>query len=222
MKDFPAFITEYGAASLILREIPYQGIAYIHLRDTLEPKKLLAECISFCRACGAEKIYAAGEALNDEMLSYPLHTEIWEMTGSVQPGGDRFRLVENTTVSTWRELYRRTMTGVDNAATLESRDEKRLLEEGKAGFVRNDGGECLGIVWINDSELLALAAVQPHCGERTLRGAVDRETRLTLEVASTNTRALALYKRMGFQKTAIRSRWYTVFEKRNPLSRKNT
>ena len=41
MKDFPVFTTEYGVASLILKEIPYQGTAYITLQDSLEPEKLL-------------------------------------------------------------------------------------------------------------------------------------------------------------------------------------
>ena len=43
MKDIPVFTTENGAASLILREIPYQQSAYIILRDTREPEKLTAE-----------------------------------------------------------------------------------------------------------------------------------------------------------------------------------
>ena len=34
MKDFPVFTTENGVASLILKEIPYRGEAYIHLRDS--------------------------------------------------------------------------------------------------------------------------------------------------------------------------------------------
>ena len=56
MKDFPVFTTENGVASLILKEIPYRGEAYIHLRDSQNPKTLLEECVSFCAACGADKI----------------------------------------------------------------------------------------------------------------------------------------------------------------------
>ena len=55
MKDFPVFTTENGVASLILKEVPYRGEAYIHLRDSQDPKALLEECVSFCAACGAEK-----------------------------------------------------------------------------------------------------------------------------------------------------------------------
>ena len=58
MKDFPVFTTENGAASLVLKEIPYKKEAYITLRASQAPQALLEECVSFCRACGAEKIYA--------------------------------------------------------------------------------------------------------------------------------------------------------------------
>ena len=64
MKDFPMFTTEYGVASLVLREIPYRGEAYITIQDSLEPEKLLEECISFCRICGAEAVYAKGHKLD--------------------------------------------------------------------------------------------------------------------------------------------------------------
>ena len=56
MKDFPMFTTEFGIASLILREIPYRGEAFILIQDTQQPEELLAVCISFCQICGAEKI----------------------------------------------------------------------------------------------------------------------------------------------------------------------
>ena len=49
MKDFPVFTTEHGVASLVLKEIPYQGAAYITLRDSLEPELLLEDCLQFCR-----------------------------------------------------------------------------------------------------------------------------------------------------------------------------
>ena len=78
MKDFPVFTTENGVASLILKEIPYRGEAYIHLRDSQNPKVLLEECVSFCAACGAEKIYASGSPALEQ---YPLHTAVLEMRG---------------------------------------------------------------------------------------------------------------------------------------------
>ena len=81
MRDIPVFTTEYGVASLVLREIPYRQEAYICIQSSCQPGQLLAECIGFCRACGAEKIYAR----NHEILGkYPLHTSIIKMRGIAQ------------------------------------------------------------------------------------------------------------------------------------------
>ena len=76
MRDFPVFTTEHGVASLVFHEIPYKGIAYITLQDTLQPDKLLQDCVEFAVAAGAEKIYAKGHPY---LESYPLHTAIWKM-----------------------------------------------------------------------------------------------------------------------------------------------
>jgi hypothetical protein len=35
MRDIPMFTTEYGVASLVLKEIPYQAAAYITIQDSL-------------------------------------------------------------------------------------------------------------------------------------------------------------------------------------------
>ena len=69
MKDIPVFHTEYGVASLFLREIPYRKRAHIKIQSSLEPDKLLEECIGFCRACGAEWIDAAGDPFLEKNLS---------------------------------------------------------------------------------------------------------------------------------------------------------
>jgi hypothetical protein len=63
MQDFPMFTTEYGVASLFLREIPYRGRAHIKIQSSQDPEKLLEECVSFCRVCGAEWIDAAGDSV---------------------------------------------------------------------------------------------------------------------------------------------------------------
>jgi histidinol-phosphate/aromatic aminotransferase/cobyric acid decarboxylase-like protein len=68
MKDLPMFTTQNGVASLTLREIPYQQTAYIKLQATRQPKELLEECVGFCRAVGAEKIYASGHEI---LENYP-------------------------------------------------------------------------------------------------------------------------------------------------------
>ena len=212
MRDFPIFTTDYGVSSLILKEIPYKKEAYIRIRDVQADffGEHLQECVSFCRMAGAERIFAAG---HEKLEQYPVYTAVHGMQGTAR--ADRDKLVNlfpvtETTVGKWRGIYNERMSAVDNAGTLESRDEKQIVE-GSAYFV-HDGGELLGIGWLEDCKLLAVAAVKKGAGEivmHTLMSLVEGE-QMTLEVASTNKRAIRLYERLGFLKTAEKTRWYRV------------
>ena len=213
MKDFPMFTTEYGVASLVLKEIPYKEEAYITLRATEQPEELLAECVSFCRICGAEKIFVTG---HEYLENYPLHTAVLEMRGECMPDEEKLAClfpVTEQTVSRWRQICNERMRSVDNSATLESRDEKKILESGGAYFVHEDG-EQLGIGWIDKGELLVVAAVKPGAGERVMHTLFSMMpgAELTLQVASTNERAIRLYERLGFIRTKEVSRWYQVYK----------
>lgn len=210
MKDFPVFTTENGVASLILKEIPYRGEAYIHLRDSQNPQALLEECVSFCTACGAKAVYAAG---NPILESYPLHTAILEMRGvpniEVEQIASLFPVTE-TTAGRWRELHNRAMAQVPNAGTLEQRDEEELTRGG-AYFIHRQG-ELLGIGYLKEDCIVALAACKPGAGKQVLHSlcSVCPGVPLRLEVASNNERAIGLYERMGFLKVREISRWYRV------------
>lgn len=209
MKDFPIFTTEYGVASLILKEVPYRQIAYIHLQDSQEPEKLLEECVSFCRICGAENIYATGHSF---LECFPLHCAIWEMRGRAE-GAEPASLfpVTEQTVSQWRQIYNEKMRSVDNAATLETRDEKRILESGGAYFI-HENGKLLGIGWMEDNRLEAIASVKTGAGDRILctLQTLLYEDPMTLEVASTNKKAIRLYEQMGLFRVGEKSKWYYV------------
>lgn len=211
MKDFPMFTTEYGVASLFLKEIPYKETAYIVIRSSEQPEELLKECVSFCRICGAEKVYASG---HDYLEQYPLHSMIYEMKGEAwvdERKVEHLWPVTQETVARWREICNERMYPLDHSATLEVRDEKEILEKGDACFVHRDG-ELLGIGWIRDGELAELAAVVPGAGERvmhTLMSVMPGQV-LKLSVVSTNLRAISLYERLGFIKTAEISRWFQV------------
>ena len=213
MRDFPMFPTEYGVSSLTLKEIPYKKQAFIHIRQ-VQPgffKEHLKECAAFCRMCGAEAIFAAG---NEKLEGYPLYTSVLQMHGTAWVEREKLRSlfpVTDATVARWRGIYNERMAGVDNTATLESRDEKRIVESGGAYFV-HDSGELLGIGWLEDTKLLAVASVKPGAGEtvmHTLMSLVEGAD-MTLEVASTNERAIHLYEKLGFLKTRELHRWYDV------------
>ena len=215
MRDFPIFTTEFGVSSLTLKEIPYKNQAYIRIRDVQDGffAEHLEECVKFCCMAGAEGIYAAG---NEKLEQFPLYTAVVEMRGTawVDPQllESLFPVTEET-VSQWRSIYNERMRGVDNAGTMESRDEKRIVESHGAYFVHRSG-ELLGIGWLEGNKLLAVASVKPGCGERvmhTLMSLVEGEI-MTLEVASTNERAIQLYERLEFLKTAEIARWYDVLK----------
>ena len=212
MRDLPMFTTEFGVASLILKEIPYREEAYILIQSTQEPEKLLRECIDFCRACGAEKIYARGHEILER---YPLHSIVYEMRGTARVDEAKTESlwpVTEETVSRWRELMNRRMRGVDNAATLEKKGEREILDKGGAYFVHRNG-HLLGGGWLAGQELLLVASLIPGAGERvchTLFSLIpDEEVRL--EVVSTNTREIRLYERLGFLKTGECRKWYRVY-----------
>ena len=213
MRDFPMFPTEYGLASLVLKEIPYREEAYITVLD-VQPDGLeehLKECVSFCRMAGAEKVYAKG---HEDLEQYPLHTAVYEMRGVAQADPEHMAClfpVTAETVTRWRSIYNERMAGVDNAGTMTGRDEKTILESGGAYFV-HDNGNLLGIGWLEDTKLLAVASVVPGAGQRVVRTLMTlvEGADMTLEVASTNERAIRLYEKLGFLKTREISRWYRV------------
>lgn len=211
MKDIPVFTTQNGAASLRLREIPYRQEAYIQIQSSQTPLELLEECKGFCRACGAERIYASG---HDCLDAFPLHTRILEYRGI--PALDEEKLahifpVTEETVGRWRGICNDRMQRVDNAATLESRDEARILSTGGAYFIHN-AGDVLGIGWLNEGKLEAIAAVKPGAGTvvaHTLLSVCPGEP-ISLEVASTNLPAIRLYEALGLLPVREISRWYRI------------
>ena len=210
MKDFPMFPTEYGLASLILKEVPYRGVAFVHILEVQEGKfaEHLSECISFCCMVGAERVLAKG---HEALEQYPLHSIVYKMSMPHTPREPEACLwpVTEETVASWREIYNKGMRPFDNHATMTAHDEKNIVQSGGAYFVHRDE-KLLGIGWMEGNELLALVSCVPGMGEtvaRTLFTTVDAD-RITLEVVSTNERAIRLYERMGFIKIGEVSRWY--------------
>ena len=211
MKNFPVFATEFGVASLVLKEIPYRQTAYVTIQDSLEPEKLLEECVDFCRACGAEEVFAKGSHCLEK---FPIHTVIYEMRGQARVEEGKVESLWPVTaenVSKWRQICNERMRHVDCSATQEKKDEKEILASGGAYFI-HDHGKLLGIGWLREGELLLVASTVPGAGERvmhTLMSLVPGQ-QLKLEVASTNARAIRLYEKLGFVKGREVSWWYQV------------
>ena len=211
MKNIPVFTSQYGVASLILREIPYRGEAYIKIQDSHDPEKLLEECRDFCRAVGAQRIYASG---HDCLEKYPLHTAVYTMAANKDSLGDTdaaiFPVTEQT-LEQWRDIYNNRMAQVDNASYMSDADARKMLADGDGYFVHREG-VLLGIGKASGDRIEAVVSCVPGAGKDivlALNHALSGE-KLWLEVASANHRAIALYKRLGFIKTAEISRWYFI------------
>lgn len=212
MKDIPMFTTEFGIASLILNQIPYRGDAYVHIRATQQPEALLEECIGFCRACGAEQIYATGHAALEK---YPLHTAIIKMQAPVSalPQGYAalFPVIEET-LTQWRDIYNEKMKDVPISSYMSIADSKAMLRDGDGYFVHRDG-QLLGIGKVSDGRIDAIAAAVPGAGRDVmlaLCSLIPYDT-VSLEVANTNAKALRLYEKLGFLPVGETAKWYQVF-----------
>lgn len=211
MKDIPIFSTEYGVASLILKEIPYQAAAYIIIRDSLEPERLLAECAEFCRACGAGRIYGTGHPI---LESKPLYTAMWEMRCAVTAIPDTDAAlwpVQEQLLERWRELYNQKVRSVPNGAWMTEADGRQLLTKGDGYFIHR-GGELLGIGRASGCAIDWVASASPGGGRDVvcaLAHALTEDTAV-LTVASENKKAVKLYEGLGFVRCRELSRWYTV------------
>lgn len=211
MRDFPVFTTEYGVASLILKEIPYQGAAYIILRDSLEPEKLAAECVDFCRVCGAEAVYATG---HECLESRPFYTAMWEMrcpAGALPDTDAALWPVQENTLEQWRRIYNEKVRRVPNGAWMTEAEGRKMLEKGDGYFVHR-ADTLLGIGRASGEIIDWVAAVQPGAGRdvvAALAHAVTEDT-VMLTVASANEKAIRLYEKLGFVKSREVSRWYTL------------
>ena len=211
MKDIPMFTTENGVASLIVKEIAYQQTAYVILRDSLEPEKLIEECSGFCRACGAERVYATGHPV---LESRPFYTAMWEMTclSTVLEDTDAVLFpVQAQTLETWRRIYNEKVVRVPNGAWMTRADGEKMLEKGDGYFVHR-GETLLGIGRASGAVIDWVASVRPGAGRDVVLALAHAtaEEKLTLTAASANEKAVTLYESLGFIRAKEISRWYRV------------
>lgn len=211
MQDIPFFTTESGVASLTLREIPYKGCAYIRIQDAAEPKMLLDEAVSFCRAAGAERVFATGHVFLDTCT---FHTEIWKMSRSregLSQTNATLIPVQEKTLEAWRNIYNTHMRAVPNSATMTLSDARKILGKGNGYFAYN-GDTLLGIGIAAEECVEAIISVVPGAGKDVmlaLNQALSGQ-QISVELASANTRAVRLYESLGFAKIEVLARWYRI------------
>ena len=211
MKDLQLFTTEHGVATLILKEIPYQETAYIILRDSLEPMALARECADFCRACGAERIYATG---SDALAEYPFYTAMWEMScfrACIPDTDAALWPVQEKTLARWQELYNQKVRKVPNGAWMTRSDGEKMLSDGDGYFVHR-GNRLLGIGRAGADRIDWVASVVPGAGADVVKALAHAATEdtISLTVASANQKAVRLYEGLGFLRKGEISKWYQL------------
>lgn len=213
MQNIPLFTTENGVASLTLQEIPYTGKAYIRIQDASNPEMLLVECLDFCKAVGAARVYATG---HNYLETYPLHITLIQMerqkAGLSETDACLFPVQEKT-LEQFRGIYNEKMRNVSNAAYLSTVQAKEILKTGSGYFVhKND--RLLGIGVASGNTIETVISLVPGAGADVLLALANAlfSEYVLLEVASDNNRAIKLYEKLGFIKTKEISRWYKIFE----------
>ena len=211
MRDIPFFDTQNGVAALVLKEIPYSQKAYITVLSASDLPELLKECVAFCRMVGAEQIYATG---SEDLRSYPVWMQLLQMEIANPAFGETtaaLQCVTEETLNSWVEIYNQKMRNVDNASYMTQHEAKKMLTRGDGYFVCRKG-KTLGIVMAADKKIQALAACVPGGGTECLRTLLQafQWDHISLEVASTNHKAITLYKSLGFAENGVISTWYKI------------
>ena len=211
MKDIPFFATQSGVASLILHQIPYKSEAYIEIRHAADIKALLKECCDFCRAAGANKIYATG---NPFLEQYPVHTSVLQMScyrDNLSGTDAQLIPVTQDNSEQWRQIYNERMNGVHSAVTMTIHDMQKLCAAGGAYFVFN-GDSLIGIGAAKNDKISVVTSVKPGNGEnivKALNGVLNGKI-VFVEVSSNNEKAVQLYERLGFKTVNEIIRWYQI------------
>ena len=211
MKDIPVFTTENGVASLFLRDIPYRGIGRIKLLSSQCPEALLQECVEFCRMCGAEKIHASG---HECLKAYTHVADILEMRGNADAIGQTDAMLfplQEERAQEWCKIANEKLSKVDNAAYISLEEAKKVAREGLGYYIHKDG-KLLGIGQVGESSIELVVSLVCGGGCHIVRALSQLlpEDDISLQVASTNYKAIKLYESLGFFTVNVISSWYKI------------
>lgn len=211
MRNIPIFTAEYGIASLILDQIPYTATAYVHIRSVSNLGAFLEECKDFCRAAGAEKIFATGARLDDYPPVYEIFTFKRPLRREEQPLTASLVQISEQTLDQWLDAYHSAIAHIDGAAYLSKLEAKRLLLDGHTYFVFDDN-RLLGIGIVKGENIDVIASLVPGCGTRVFHTLCQclSGPDVVVNVASTNLRAIRFYKKLGFALDSCKEKWYQI------------
>ena len=221
MNNIPVFTCQGGTATLILREIPISGRAYILLRTVLPDHLggMLSEGEHFWRMCGAETCFVSWEGSLD-FLPHAYDIYLLHADKAALPEGKSVTLTPMTPEndSIYQRIYNRCFQSVSHALSYDRAQIARIYREKQRAFLAlTEDGHPYGIGELHENELAAVAVLPKYRGRGTdltlaLLKRCPGDT-VTVTVASDNDRALALYDKLGFRVCATESRWYQLPQK---------
>lgn len=211
MKNIPVFDTENGVASLILREIPYTGKAYVKIQSSQNIQAFIEECRDFCRLCGAQKVYASDHS---QLEQYPLYATMVKLQVDRQalPTTNASLVpVESATLDAYIQIYNEKMRSVPNSAWMDRAEGKKMLDTGSGYFVEQ-AGKCLGVGSVGEDTVQVVISLAKGGGREVLCALAKTLScsQLQLTVARENRKAMALYESLGFVEAEEISRWYEI------------
>jgi GNAT superfamily N-acetyltransferase len=220
MKNIPVFLGQNGTATLILREIPFSGKAYVLLRTVLPDclSGLIQECGDFCRQCGAKTIFVSRDD-DHTPLPLPHAYDILHLAveKSTLPTGAPTSLVpmDETNDMDFLRIYNRCFQNVSHALSYDRGQLTRIYRSGQQAFLAlGEDGIYWGIGELHGSELAAVGLLPEYRGrgyDLTLSLLAQCPgPEITLTVASDNAPALGLYDKLGFHVTGMESAWYRL------------
>lgn len=212
MRDIPVFTTENGVASLLLKNVPATKTAYIKIQDAADAEILLRECCDFCKAVGAERIYATGADLIKDDRTCEKVISMTRPKADLPKTNAQLVLVQDESMELWRDIYNRKMKGIPNASQISQHDAKKYLDSGSCYFVYNDS-VLIGIGMINENRIDALASVVKGAGRDVLLALCNgvQAAQIELLVAHSNEKAVNLYHTLGFSFAWVLETWYQIF-----------
>lgn len=219
MKNIPLFTSAYGAATLILKELSWSGNAYVLVRSVWQGQieALLAECRDFCRAVGAENIFAVDHGSGCDLPGTPDYEMITMACAKdrLPPPRHPVELEPLTEENSdaYLSIYNECFRQVPSAASYNKKSLISLYGEDLAWLARV-GDTYAAVAELSKTGLEGIAVLPAYRGlgfdlAAQVLQMVPR-LRPELRVASTNVRALALYQRLGFSEIGERKPWYRL------------
>ncbi len=217
MNNIPLFTGQHGLASLIFRELSTFGRAYVLVKAIWNDQAaaFLQECRQFCDAVGAEEVYVTYEL---EALPAPHAYDILIMSrpkaGLPAPTGCiTLEPLTRENADVFLHIYNSRFREVPSARHYDRDDLKKRYGQDTCWLARVDG-RYAAMAEISETDLEAIAVLPEFHGlgcdwALTVLPMIPRKD-LQLRVADSNEAALRLYRRLGFQVTGIKSRWWKL------------